>query len=69
MKMIHDSHGYQLKARVSRHAITGKTVELFVRYPLAERPRDQRIATLTLPQASFSRLAAVMLHEDKGDES
>lgn len=67
MKTIHSSQGYLLEARVSHHPITGKTVELFQTLPQAQHPRAQRIACLTLPQASFSRLAALLTDEEDPD--
>ena len=53
--------GYQLDARVTDHPITGRTIELFATYPQAQHPRAQRIACLTLSQASFNELACVLL--------
>ncbi len=64
MKTIHSTPGFLIEARVTNHPITGKTVELFQTMPQAQHVRPQRIACLTLPQASFSRLAA-LLTDDK----
>ena len=65
MKTLHSTHGYLLEVRATQHPITGKTVELFQTLPLAQHPRAQRITCLTLPQASFSRLAAVLTDEEE----
>lgn len=69
MKTIHSTHGYLLEVRAMQHPITGKTVELFQTLPLAQHPRAQRIACLTLPQASFSRLAALLTDEEDPDHA
>ena len=69
MKIIHSTAGYVLETRVTNHPITGKTVELFQTMPQAQHPRAQRIACLTLPQASFSRLAAMLTEEKDSDHA
>ena len=63
-QLIHESPAYRLESRVTRHPLTGKTLELFVTYPLAQHPRSQRIACLTLPDEAFARLAAACLHKE-----
>ena len=67
MKIIHSTPGYLIEARVTNHPITGRTVELFQTMPQAQHARAQRIACLTLPQASFSRLAAMLTDKDGPD--
>lgn len=69
MKTIHSTHGYLLEVRITQHPIAGKTVELFQSLPQAQHPRAQRIACLTLPQASFSRLAAVLTDDEETDSA
>ncbi len=69
MKIIHSTPGVQIEARVTIHPITGKTVELFQTMPQAQHVRPQRIACLTLPQASFSRLAALLNGEEEPDHA
>jgi hypothetical protein len=69
MKTIHSTHNYVLEARVTNHPITGKTVELFQTMPQAQHVRAQRIACLTLPQASFSRLAALLTDDEDSDHA
>jgi hypothetical protein len=69
MKIIHSTPGYVLAARVTQHPITGKTVELFQTLPQAQHPRAQRIACLTLPQASLARLAALLTDKEDPDHA
>ena len=69
MKIIHDTPGFRIECRVTQHPITGKTVELFQTMPQAQRPRVQRIACLTLPQASFSRLAELLTDREDPDHA
>ena len=69
MKTIHRTHGYVLEALATHHPITGKTVELFQTLPQAQHPRAQRIVCLTLPQTSFSRLAALLTEEKDPDHA
>ncbi len=69
MKIIHSTHGYVLEALTTNHPVAGKTVELFQTLPQAQYPRAQRIACLTLPQASFSRLAALLTDEEDPDHA
>lgn len=54
---LHSTPGYSLEGRITKHTITGATVELFATYPNALHPRAQRIACLTLPPESFGKLA------------
>jgi hypothetical protein len=54
---IYSDRAYVLEAQVTLHPITGRTVELFATYPMAQHPRAQRIVCLTLPDESFARLA------------
>lgn len=69
MKTIHDTPGFRIECRVTHHPITGKTVELFQTMPQAQHPRAQRIACLTLPQASLSRLAALLNDDEDSDHA
>ena len=57
MITLHSTPGYLLEGRITTHAITGSTVELFVTHPNAQRPRAQRIACLTLPAESLGKIA------------
>lgn len=63
--LIHDTPAYRLESKVTRNRFTGKTLELYVTHPLAQRPRSQRIACLTLPDEAFARLASACLHKDE----
>ncbi len=69
MKIIHSTPSFLIEARVTNHPTTGKTVELFQTLPQAQHPRAQRIACLTLPQTSFSRLAALLNDEEDPDDA
>jgi hypothetical protein len=69
MKIIHRTPSFLIEAQVTNHPITGKTVELFQTMPQAQYPRAQRIACLTLPQASFSRLAALLTDDEDPDHA
>lgn len=69
MKTIHSTPGYLIEALVTNHPITGKTVELFQTLPQAQHPRAQRIACMTLPQASFARLAALLTDDEDRDHA
>lgn len=57
MITLHSTAGYLLEGRITNHTIAGTSVELFVTHPNAQRPRAQRIACLTLPAESLSRIA------------
>jgi len=61
---IYTAPGYQLDAAITDHRITGRTVELLATYPLAQHPRAQRLASFTLPQEAFDRLADVLTLPD-----
>ncbi len=63
-KLIYQAPGYILTGRNSRHPITGRTLELFARYPQALHPRDQRLLQLTLPPESFKALARFIDEEE-----
>lgn len=69
MKILHSTPGFLIEAQVTNHPITGKTVELFQTLPQAQHPRAQRIACLTLPQASFARLAELLTDEEDPDHA
>ena len=69
MKIIHSTPACLIEARVTHHPITGKTVELFQTMPQAQHVRAQRIACLTLPQASFARLAALLTDDEDPDHA
>ena len=56
---IHDAPGYRLTARVGG---TPLTVELYQQFPQAQHPRDQRIASFTLPPESLRRLSNLLVH-------
>jgi hypothetical protein len=60
MKTIHDTPEFRIECQITFHPITGKTVEIFQIMPQAQHPRTQRIACLTLPQASFNQLAELL---------
>jgi hypothetical protein len=57
MTLIHDAPGYRLEATLTRHPITGPTLQLFATYPQANHPFAHRLACLTLPAESLARLA------------
>jgi hypothetical protein len=69
VKIIHSTPNFLIEAQVTNHPITGKTVELFQILPQAQHPRAQRIACLTLPQASFARLAALLTDDEDPDHA
>jgi hypothetical protein len=69
VKIIHSTPSFLIEAKVTNHPITGKTVELLQTLPQAQHPRAQRITCLTLPQASFSRLAALLTDEEDPDHA
>lgn len=58
--LIHDAPGYRLEAVVTRHPITGSTLELYSTWPGANHPDPHRLVTLTLPVESFARFCEVI---------
>lgn len=57
---IHTAPAFVLDAAITRHPITGTTVELFQTFPQAQNPRAQRLVSLTLPDEAFARLGEVI---------